>query len=222
MKLSVFMNALATNYPASTKPASRTPHYKNLIEDNTVNVYKTFSVEQAEITVYTNGYVTYSKKVDSKTRHTVFHINKINISYEFVDGTINKIDASLLGDTEEVNLLACYGEMRLAHNQESREEYHTDYHLNDDGNDWTKQANTDVDIVEKQIIDEPFNEQIRDANLNKLHNAMSKLTLKQREVIQKMYYEKKKTSKVAKELGIDRKTVKEHHESALKKLRKYF
>ena len=220
MKLKDFMHGLASINPASIKPASKTPSFKKLNMDKT-NIYKIFEIQQSQITVYKNGYVTYSKKVDKKMRKTVFHINKIKFSYRFVDGTKSKIDVSQFGDVEEVNLLACYGEIRLAHNQYSRGGSHTEYHLDNDGNDWTKETFTDADIVEKEAMHCTAQE-IYEQNLKKLENAQSKLTDKQREVIQKKYYEKKKPTDIAKELGIDRKTAREHHDAALKKMKKYF
>lgn len=202
----------------NTKPSGRTPKYEVLKE--TCVIKDTFPVGQAKITVFKNGYVAYSKFVNEEPRNTVFHINKIDITYDFVDNTKCHINTAQLANMEEKDVLTFYGEVRLEHNSDSRHEYHSEYHLNNDGNDWTQETYTAPDMVENEAMASITRAEEAET-LKRLHDAMSKLTPKQLEVIKKIYFEQKSVTQTASDLKLGRSTVNDHHKNALKKLRKY-
>lgn len=78
----------------------------------------------------------------------------------------------------------------------------------------TSLSEDEQEIIEQQELEkEEFNK--------KLHEAIDKLTEKQRKVIYMYFWENKTIREIAKELGVYFTTVEESYQSALKKIKKF-
>ena len=78
----------------------------------------------------------------------------------------------------------------------------------------TSLSEDEIELIEQQELEkEKFNK--------KLHEAIDKLTEKQRKVIYMYFWENKTIREIAKELGVYFTTVEESYQSALKKIKKF-
>ena len=78
----------------------------------------------------------------------------------------------------------------------------------------TSLSEDEIELIEQQELEkEEFNK--------KLHEAIDKLTEKQRKVIYMYFWENKTIREIAKELGVYFTTVEESYQSALKKIKKF-
>lgn len=78
----------------------------------------------------------------------------------------------------------------------------------------TSLSEDEIELIEQQELEkEEFNK--------KLHEAIDKLTEKQKKVIYMYFWENKTIREIAKELGVYFTTVEESYQSALKKIKKF-
>lgn len=171
---------------------------------------------ESKLFVYENGFVSYSLIQDGRACSTVFTIDKMKWKYTFVKGNDLTIPESEYENFDAAKLLTLYAEERLMHNSDSREEYKTDYHLDSDGNDFTTEAST------PDFTDAFLDNFEHRTTSNRLYKAISKLTEKQRIVLELYYFNQKTQQEIAAKLGISRTSVQDRLDGALKKLKKIF
>lgn len=145
----------------------------------------------------------------------MFTVQNVSLEYDFVTGC-ETLDESAYNTLDAALPLTLYAEERLIHNADSREEYRTAYHLDNDGNDFTMEAVTPdfsdwlIDGYEKKTTHK------------RLQEAIGKLTEKQKEVIAPYFFDGLTQDEIAKKLGLGRTTVQARLDGALKKLKKFF
>lgn len=165
------------------------------------------------LTVYQEGYVTY-RRSDIK-RNTAFSIDDLEIAYEFVDGR-KVIDESEYENWDAVIVLMIFAEERLLHNANSRQESKIKFHLDDDGNDFAKEASV------PDFSDGILNEHELKIKNKHLLEAFSHLTDKQKQVVFMYYFQEMQKSAIARQLGISQTSVTNRLDGAEKKLKKFF
>ena len=132
-------------------------------------------VNGAKLTAYENGYAVY--EVDGS--HTVMAVERCNdYRYDFTDGTYEVIPAEAFEDVEWSVRLLMEGERRMEHNLNKRVAESENVSLECDGSDWSAAVMVD-------FLDEDNAEMLADRKLRRLYAAMSKLTERQTEVIQR-------------------------------------
>lgn len=198
-----------------TRTEEKTPTHKKLRESGIPVIMKTH-IENSIVTVYENGFTSYSKTINSKVHTTVFAVDMINWSYSFVDGQTFTVPKSEYENLDAATVLAMKGEERLAHNTESREEYKVSFHLENDGTDYAKEA------AAPDFTDAFLNKMESEIQSEQLRNALSKLTQKQYIVVKMYFFDGMTQEEIAVRLGIERSSVSSRLQGALKKLKKVF
>lgn len=185
----------------------KTPTDKSLRESQTPIVFE-MTRNNLILTVYQNGFVSYSV-IEGNTKHTtVFSLNKVRWTYRFVDGTVVTIPKSEYEQFDVEIVLSTYGEERLAYNNDSRQEL---------SGEKQKKVQQKFDAVASDFSDDV----IKKIDVNSpVQLAIKELTEKQKIVIYLRYYEDMKQREIAEYLGISRSNVQSHINSALKKMRK--
>ena len=190
-----------------TITGEKTPTYKSIRESQTPIVFQ-LTRNNLTLTVYQNGFVTYSVIEGNTKRTTVFSLSKVHCTYQFVDGTVITIPKSEYEQFDAAIVLTMYGEERLAYNNDSREE------LTKDKQRKVQQSYNPIvsdfsdDIIKKLDIDSP------------VQLALKKLTNKQRIAIYLYYWENLNQREIAEYLGISRTGVQSRYDSGMKNLRK--
>ena len=190
-----------------TITGEKTPTYKSIRESQTPIVFQ-LTRNNVIITVYQNGFVTYSVIEGNTERTTVFSLSKVHCTYRFVDGTVVTIPKSEYEQFDAAIVLSTYGEERLEYNNHSRQE------LTKDKQKKVQQSYNPIvsdfsdDIIKKLDIDSP------------VLLALKNLTDKQRTVIHLYYWEDLNQREIAEYLGISRSSVQSRYDNAIKKLNK--
>lgn len=215
-------------------------------------------VDGAEITIYTNGYLTYTKTDDHGKPHTttysVHRCNRIvfqvgfskeereeawdssaladEVAYRLIDGQLTKLhiikeDRYLDGPWWMPICVVC--EERMRHNENSREEYRTEFSI--DGGSVDEDGEETAEVWNPAFSYDPFAEKEKQEeqeaqereNHEKLMAGMKALTEIQYKTVNLYYSNPGITERaLAKELEVDQSTVHRNLQAALKKLRKFF
>lgn len=187
------------------------PGYKQLMEMNPVAVARTM-VNGAVLTAYQNGYAVY----EADDGRTVLDINRCgDYRYDFTDGTHQIVPASVFEETEWSVRLLMEGERRMEHTRSVTNKNNEEFTLSNDGSDW-------CDAIMVDFMEDENAAALADEEVRRLYAAMSKLTERQKEVLQLYYYKGMTQQEIAEELGIGRRSVGDCLEGALKKIRKNF
>lgn len=185
------------------------PKYAQLMEMNPVVAARTV-VDGAKLTAYENGYAVY----EQDGAHTVMAIDRCgDYRYDFNDGTYEVVPAEVFEDAEWSVRLVMEGERRMESNRNKTVAINEAASLDCDGSDWS-------DAVMVDFMDEENAEMLAEEELRKLYAAMSKLTERQREIIQLYFYKGMNQYEIAEELGIARPVVSKIMTAAIKKLKK--
>ena len=190
-----------------TIAGGKTPTDKSLRESQTPIVFEKH-FNNSILKVYKNGFVSYSAIDGNKKHTTVFSINKVKWTYYFADGTSTTIPLEQYEQFDAQIVLAAYGEQRLAHNNEVRQQ------IDDDKEE--KIRTTYADKV-PDFSDELISKLDMKARLN---SALKQLTEKQYQVVRLYYYEQMTQDEIAELLCTTRSNVNAHLRLAMKKLKK--
>ena len=129
----------------------------------------------------------------------------MKITYEFVTGEISgvEVDESLGGMLLDLD--------RQQYNNDQKE---TRCHVSLDGMDYEGELFASAQDTEGEAV--------RREDMARLYSAMEALSPSQRELVEKVYFEERKITDIAREEGVTKQSVHERVERALKKLKKNF
>ena len=129
----------------------------------------------------------------------------MKITYEFVTGEISgvEVDESLGGMLLDLD--------RQQYNNDHKE---TRRHVSLDGMDYEGELFASAQDTEGEAV--------RREDMARLYSAMEALSPSQRELVEKVYFEERKITDIAREEGVTKQSVHERVERALKKLKKNF
>lgn len=129
----------------------------------------------------------------------------MKITYEFVTGEISgvEVDESLGGMLLDLD--------RQQYNNDQKE---TRRHVSLDGMDYEGELFASAQDTEGEAV--------RREDMARLYSAMEALSPSQRELVEKVYFEERKITDIAREEGVTKQSVHERVERALKKLKKNF
>ena len=129
----------------------------------------------------------------------------MKITYEFVTGEISgvEVDESLGGMLLDLD--------RQQYNNDQKE---TRRHVSLDGMDYEGELFASAQDTEGEAV--------RREDMARLYSAMEALSPSQRELVEKVYFEGRKITDIAREEGVTKQSVHERVERALKKLKKNF
>ena len=129
----------------------------------------------------------------------------MKITYEFVTGEISgvEVDESLGGMLLDLD--------RQQYNNDQKE---TRRHVSLDGMDYEGELFASAQDTEGEAV--------RREDMARLFSAMEVLSPDQRELVEKVYFEGRKITDIAREEGVTKQSVHERVERALKKLKKNF
>ena len=129
----------------------------------------------------------------------------MKITYEFVTGEISgvEVDESLGGMLLDLD--------RQQYNNDQKE---TRRHVSLDGMDYEGELFASAEDTEGEAV--------RREDMVRLFSAMEALSPSQRELVEKVYFEERKITDIAREEGVTKQSVHERVERALKKLKKNF
>lgn len=120
--------------------------------------------------------------------------------------------------------ICCICEERLAHNQESREEYYSEFAIDGDGNDWNNALSVPDYLTEmSQVEEEKEAEEKKKRDLERLREVLQMLTPRQREIVQFIFANPgMKEREVAEHFGITQQAVNKIFKTGMKNLVKNF
>ena len=129
----------------------------------------------------------------------------MKITYEFVTGEISgvEVDERLGGMLLDLD--------RQQYNNDQKE---TRRHVSLDGMDYEGELFASAQDTEGEAV--------RREDMARLYSAMEALSPSQRELVEKVYFEERKITDIAREEGVTKQSVHERVERALKKLKKNF
>ena len=129
----------------------------------------------------------------------------MKITYEFVTGEVSgvEVDESLGGMLLDLD--------RQQYNNDQKE---TRRHVSLDGMDYEGELFASAEDTEGEAV--------RREDMARLYSAMEALSPSQRELVEKVYFEGRKITDIAREEGVTKQSVHERVERALKKLKKNF
>ena len=129
----------------------------------------------------------------------------MKITYEFVTGEVSgvEVDESLGGMLLDLD--------RQQYNNDQKE---TRRHVSLDGMDYEGELFASAQDTEGEAV--------RREDMARLYSAMEALSPSQRELVEKVYFEERKITDIAREEGVTKQSVHERVERALKKLKKNF
>ena len=129
----------------------------------------------------------------------------MKITYEFVTGEVSgvEVDESLGGMLLDLD--------RQQYNNDQKE---TRCHVSLDGMDYEGELFASAEDTEGEAV--------RREDMARLYSAMEALSPSQRELVEKVYFEERKITDIAREEGVTKQSVHERVERALKKLKKNF
>ena len=219
------LQALAVNYVEGMKR----PGTQQFEKQNFPVILK-LRAGNERLIVKDNGFAKYSAERCGKIRSTVFPIFNLKLLDEYTGygcRAINLSDFPELLDYDAVDILRMCGQDRLGHNTYSRDKSWEDGVLDGNGEHHERKENTRHKALtncQDDFVDALIDSMDMEQELNKykkLHDAESRLTQAQAEVIQLHFYQNMTQDAVAEKMGISRSSVQDRLNSALKKLRKH-
>lgn len=129
----------------------------------------------------------------------------MKITYEFVTGEISGVEV----DERLGGML-----LDLDRQQENNDQKETRRHVSLDGMDYEGELFASAEDTEGEAV--------RREDMVRLFSAMEALSPSQRELVEKVYFEERKITDIAREEGVTKQSVHERVERALKKLKKNF
>ena len=129
----------------------------------------------------------------------------MNITYEFVTGEISEVEV----DERLGGML-----LDLDRQQYNNDQKETRRHFSLDGMDYEGEQFASAEDTEREAV--------RREDMARLYSAMEALSPSQRELVEKVYFEGRKITDIAREEGVTKQSVHERVERALKKLKKNF
>ena len=127
----------------------------------------------------------------------------MKITYEFVTGEISGVEV----DERLGGML-----LDLDRQQENNDQKETRRHVSLDGMDYEGELFASAEDTEGEAV--------RREDMVRLFSAMEALSPSQRELVEKVYFEERKITDIAREEGVTKQSVHERVERALKKLKK--
>ena len=127
----------------------------------------------------------------------------MKITYEFVTGEVSEIEV----DEHLGGML-----LDLNRQQDNNDQKETRRHFSLNGMDYEGELFASAEDTEGEVV--------RREDMARLYSAMEALSPSQRELVQKVYFEERKITDIAREEGVSKQSVHERVERALKKLKK--
>lgn len=194
-------------------------------DSNHVNRSTVFAIDRIEYINYKFG-ATKEEYEDfvNETEDWTFRKNKVKFAFSGNGYTrIHSVPESEFQDCFWLLPISMIGDDKLDANGNNREEYHIEYHLEDE------ERNEEIATPSTEEVLKARDEALEEAadmekKLAILREAMETLTEKQRRVVKLYYYSGKVTTeaKVAKEIGTSQENVHKTLAASIKKLRKHF
>ena len=129
----------------------------------------------------------------------------MKITYEFVTGEVSEVEV----DERLGGML-----LDLDRQQYNNDQKETRRHFSLDGMDYEGEQFASAEDTEREAV--------RREDMARLYSAMEVLSPSQRELVEKVYFEERKITDIAREEGVTKQSVHERVERALKKLKKNF
>ena len=129
----------------------------------------------------------------------------MKITYEFVTGEVSEVEV----DERLGGML-----LDLDRQQYNNDQKETRRHFSLDGMDYEGELFASAEDTEREAV--------RREDMARLYSAMEALSPSQRELVEKVYFEGRKITDIAREEGVTKQSVHERVERALKKLKKNF
>ena len=129
----------------------------------------------------------------------------MKITYEFVTGEISGVEV----DEHLGGML-----LDLDRQQDNNDQKETRRHVSLDSMDYEGELFASAEDTEGEAV--------RREDMARLYSAMEALSPSQRELVEKVYFEGRKITDIAREEGVTKQSVHERVERALKKLKKNF
>ena len=127
----------------------------------------------------------------------------MKITYEFVTGEISGVEV----DERLGGML-----LDLDRQQENNDQKETRRHFSLNGMDYEGELFASAEDTEREAV--------RREDVVRLYSAMEALSPSQRELVEKVYFEERKITDIAREEGVSKQSVHERVQRALKKLEK--
>ena len=127
----------------------------------------------------------------------------MKITYEFVTGEISGVEV----DERLGGML-----LDLDRQQENNDQKETRRHFSLDGMDYEGELFASAEDTEREAV--------RREDMARLYSAMEALSPSQRELVEKVYFEERKITDIAREEGVDKSAVSHRLERIHKKLKK--
>ena len=212
MAMNPTIDPLTTSFRQLKALVGRTDGQKlppaTLLRDSGLDVL--FSHEHCDttITVFLNGFYIY----ECMGRETVFAVDRIkSIIYEYQDNEIRRIPEKDFADGPCLIPLLAIGDGRIAHNHDSYDWYWYEFSLSDPETVWAKE--TAVPSAEEDVLSKE--------NAAKVQEGLSKLTERQRQIVQLYYCEGMSQHQIAKLLNLRQSRVQVVISAARRKLQKF-
>ena len=195
----------------------RVPGYRQLQAEMTAeDIVFQDHTDRYETTIYRNGFGVFQKMAADPDKKgtppkTVMDMNRITFHEKSVTENL-VIPQEMIESWDASMVLVIYGEDRISHNGDAREEKHIEVHVASDDDDFYGRFG--VPDNTQEAVYKNFSQQRHKT----IQGALDQLTPAQREVIQKYYYEGKSLTGIAEELGISHSSVTDRRKLALKKL----
>ena len=129
----------------------------------------------------------------------------MKITYEFVTGEVSGVEV----DEHLGGML-----LDLDRQQDNNDQKETRRHVSLDSMDYEGELFASAEDTEREAV--------RREDMARLYSAMEVLSPSQRELVEKVYFEERKITDIAREEGVTKQSVHERVERALKKLKKNF
>ena len=129
----------------------------------------------------------------------------MKITYEFVTGEVSEVEV----DERLGGML-----LDLDRQQDNNDQKETRRHVSLDSMDYEGELFASAEDTEGEAV--------RREDMARLYSAMEALSPSQRELVEKVYFEGRKITDIAREEGVTKQSVHERVERALKKLKKNF
>ena len=127
----------------------------------------------------------------------------MKITYEFVTGEVSGVEV----DERLGGML-----LDLDRQQENNDQKETRRHFSLDGMDYEGELFASAEDTEREAV--------RREDMARLYSAMEALSPSQRELVEKVYFEERKITDIAREEGVDKSAVSHRLERIHKKLKK--
>ena len=127
----------------------------------------------------------------------------MKITYEFVTGEVSEVEV----DEHLGGML-----LDLDRQQYNNDQKETRRHFSLDGMDYEGEQFASAEDTEREAV--------RREDMARLYSAMEVLSPSQRELVEKVYFEERKITDIAREEGVSKQSVHERVQRALKKLEK--